>query len=155
MTKFPKHQFCPVAKCQMAIFVQLWSYLQIIQLLAKADNLVITQLFKGSSRIFQDQIILVFLSNTYTCTRISLLHNDCQTRLAGITQWQNLPMFVHEQFAVYRKVVSSRLSPLVAHLRIFRLFMKGKFDAYVLWPFGPKVPKLNSSPTVRNLTAIC
>ena len=49
----------------MAIFVQLWSYLQIIQLLAKADNLVITQLFKGSSRIFQDQISFVFLSNTY------------------------------------------------------------------------------------------
>ena len=32
----------------------------------------------------------------------------------------------------YRKVASSRLSQLVAHLRIFRLFMKGKFDAYVL-----------------------
>ena len=32
----------------------------------------------------------------------------------------------------YRKVASSRLSRLVAHLRIFRLFMKGKFDAYVL-----------------------
>ena len=32
----------------------------------------------------------------------------------------------------YRVVVSSRLSWLVAHLRIFRLFMKGKFDAYVL-----------------------
>ena len=30
------------------------------------------------------------------------------------------------------KVASSRLSWLVAHSRIFRLFMKGKFDAYVL-----------------------
>ena len=34
----------------------------------------------------------------------------------------------------YRKVAISRLSRLVAHSRIFRLFMKGKFDAYVLWP---------------------
>ena len=32
----------------------------------------------------------------------------------------------------YRKVASSRLSWLVAHLHIFKLFMKGKFDAYVL-----------------------
>jgi hypothetical protein len=29
------------------------------------------------------------------------------------------------------KVASSRLSRFVAHSRIFRLFMKGKFDAYV------------------------
>ena len=32
----------------------------------------------------------------------------------------------------YRKVASSRLSQLVAHFQIFRLFMKGKFGAYVL-----------------------
>ena len=34
----------------------------------------------------------------------------------------------------YRKVASSRLSRLVlvAHSKIFRLFMKGNFDAYVL-----------------------
>ena len=32
----------------------------------------------------------------------------------------------------YRKVASSRLSRLVAHLHILRLFMNGKFDAYVL-----------------------
>ena len=33
---------------------------------------------------------------------------------------------------MYRKATGSRLSRLVAHLRIFRLFRKGKFDAYVL-----------------------
>ena len=33
---------------------------------------------------------------------------------------------------VYRKVVSSSLSRLVAHFQIFRRLMKGKFDAYVL-----------------------
>ena len=32
----------------------------------------------------------------------------------------------------YRKVASSRLSWLVANSVIFRLFMKGNFDAYVL-----------------------
>ena len=31
-----------------------------------------------------------------------------------------------------RKVASSRLFRLVAHSMILRLFMKGKFDAYVL-----------------------
>ena len=36
----------------------------------------------------------------------------------------------------YRKVASSRLSWLVAHLRLFRLFMKRKFDAYLLWPLA-------------------
>ena len=34
--------------------------------------------------------------------------------------------------SIYRKVASSRLSQLVAHPRIFRRLMKGKFDAYVL-----------------------
>ena len=32
----------------------------------------------------------------------------------------------------YRKVARSRLSRLVAHFWIFRLLMRGKFDAYVL-----------------------
>ena len=35
-------------------------------------------------------------------------------------------------FFKYRKVASSRLSRLVAHFWIFRLLIKGKFDAYVL-----------------------
>ena len=49
--------------------------------------------------------------------------------------------------STYRKVASSRLSWLVAHSRIFRLFMKGKFD-------GQKSSTLNSRPvyTARNFT---
>jgi hypothetical protein len=39
----------------------------------------------------------------------------------------------------YRKVISSRLSRLVVHPRIFRLFMKRNFDAYVLWPLDKMV----------------
>ena len=38
-----------------------------------------------------------------------------------------------------RKVERSRLSWFVAHLRIFKLLMKGKFDAYVLWPLSTRV----------------
>ena len=34
--------------------------------------------------------------------------------------------------STYRKVVSSRLSQLVAHPRIIRLFMKENFNAYEL-----------------------
>ena len=45
---------------------------------------------------------------------------------------------------LYRNVMSNRLSWLVADFRIFRLFMKGKFDAYV--PLWPKDFKLNSRP---------
>ena len=39
----------------------------------------------------------------------------------------------------YSKVGSSSLSWLVAHFWVFRLFMKGKFDAYVLWPLAKSV----------------
>ena len=34
--------------------------------------------------------------------------------------------------------MSSNESHLEAHLGIYRLVMKGIFDAYVLWPFGKK-----------------
>ena len=47
--------------------------------------------------------------------------------------------YTFEGSAMYRKVTSSRLSPLVAHSRIFRLFIKWKFDACVLWPLAKKV----------------
>ena len=47
---------------------------------------------------------------------------------------RKIPDNMEQNFTVcnYRKVASSRLSRLVAHLRIFKQFMKGKFDAYVL-----------------------
>ena len=41
-------------------------------------------------------------------------------------------------FFNYRKVASSSLSRLVAHFQISRRLMKGKFDAYVLWPLAKK-----------------
>ena len=56
----------------------------------------------------------------------------------------------NRQKRTYRKVTNARLSWLAAHLRIFRLCMKGKFDAYVLcyvlWPLAKRVQKLNSRP---------
>ena len=56
-------------------------------------------------------------------------------------------------FSTYRKVASSRLSRLVAHLRIFRLFMKGKFDAYVLWPLAKRVQNwIVDRSTARDFT---
>ena len=50
----------------------------------------------------------------------------------------------------YRNVMSSRLSWLVAHSRIFRLFMKGKFVAYVLWPFAKSVQKWIVDPSTAS-----
>ena len=50
-------------------------------------------------------------------------------------------------------VVSSRLSRLVAHFQIFRLFMKGKFDAYVLWPLSQRVQNWTKDrSTARDFT---
>ena len=42
-------------------------------------------------------------------------------------------------------------SRLVAHPMIFRLLMKGKFDAYVFWPLAKRVQKwIIARPTVRD-----
>ena len=55
--------------------------------------------------------------------------------------------------SIYRKVMSSRLSWLVAHLRIIRLFMKGKFDAYVLWSLAQRVQNwIVDRSTARDFT---
>ena len=59
-----------------------------------------------------------------------------------IPSWENhfgkIPTWSLIYFLNYRKVVSSRLSRLVAHTRIFRRLMKGKFYPYVMWPLAPK-----------------
>ena len=39
----------------------------------------------------------------------------------------------------YRKVSSNRRSWLVANPSIFRLFIRGKFDAYVMWSLAQRV----------------
>ena len=46
----------------------------------------------------------------------------------------------------YRKVASRSTSRLVARPGIFRLFIKGKFDPYVLWPLAFGLWPLNSRP---------
>ena len=75
----------------------------------------------------------------------------------------------------YRKVASSRLSQLVANFHIFRLFMKGNFEGYVLWPLDKmvqnwivdrstacdftvfqinskqKTPEIHANPHIKNL----
>ena len=51
----------------------------------------------------------------------------------------------------YRKGVSSRMSQLVAQPGSFRMFMKPKFDAYVLWPLAKSVQNwIVDRPTARN-----
>ena len=44
--------------------------------------------------------------------------------------------WIKPKFDKYRRFVSTSLSRLEAHDGFFRLAMKGKFDAYLLWPFG-------------------
>ena len=58
-------------------------------------------------------------------------------------------------FNKYRKVASSSLSRLVAHPSIFRMFMKGKFDAYVLWPLTKSFQNwIVDLSTARDFTVI-
>jgi len=88
--------------------------------------------------------------------------NDPRSRLRPLIFWspRNLvpkKFGSHEIWSLhenhYSKVVSSRLSQLVAHLRIFRLFMKGKFDAYVLWPLAKRVQNwIVDRSTARDFT---
>ena len=53
----------------------------------------------------------------------------------------------------YRKVASSSLSWLVAHFQIFRRLMKGKFDAYALWPLTKKLQNwIVDRSTARDFT---
>ena len=47
---------------------------------------------------------------------------------------------------IYCKVASRSTSWLVARPGIFRLFVKGKFDPYVLWPLACDLWPLNSRP---------
>ena len=51
---------------------------------------------------------------------------------------KTLVSLLHNRQSTYRKVANSSLSRLVAHFQIFRRFMKGKCDAYVLWPLAKK-----------------
>ena len=56
---------------------------------------------------------------------------------------------------IYHKVASSSLSQLEPHFQIFRRLMKGKFDAYVLWPLAKKVQNwIVDRSTARNSTVI-
>ena len=59
---------------------------------------------------------------------------------------QNLKSFVGRDLKIYRKVASRSTSRLVARPEIFRLFIKGKFDPYVLWPLAFGLWPLNSRP---------
>ena len=54
---------------------------------------------------------------------------------------------------IYRKVANSSLSRLVARFQIFRRLMKGKFDAYVLWPLAKKFQNwIVDQSTARDFT---
>ena len=53
----------------------------------------------------------------------------------------------------YRKVTNSSLSRLVARFQTFRRLMKGKFDAYVLWPLAKKLQNwIVDRSTARDFT---
>ena len=54
-----------------------------------------------------------------------------------------------------RKVASRRLSWLVADLMLFRLFMKGKIGAYVLWPLAKIVHNwISDRSSARDFTIL-
>ena len=89
---------------------------------------------------------LVFRHQIYCCDQIfrpGKIKSFTRRQLHSITllEFQSLDLLLfnlkHFYFYLkYCKVASGRLSWLVAHPSIFRLFMKGKFDAFVLWPLA-------------------
>ena len=65
----------------------------------------------------------------------------CTAKIAQcIISQKNLHYFEWIAFSdiKYRKVTSTSPSCFESHVGLFRLLMKGIFDAYVLWPFGEK-----------------
>ena len=63
-------------------------------------------------------------------------------------------VYGQKQF-MYRKFTSNRLSLLVLHPSIFRLFMKGKFDTYLLWSFTQRVQNwIVDWSTARDFTVL-
>ena len=56
---------------------------------------------------------------------------------------------IHSFFKIFSPCIVYYKVQLVAEPMIFKMFMKRKIDAYLLWPLAKrfqKVPKLNSSP---------
>ena len=81
--------------------------------------------------------------STLFCTFVNFIVDICQVDPIFVNfyfecrvQGAEFVFWVHIR---YRKVASIRLSRLVGHLRIFRLFMKGKFDLYILWLLAKRV----------------
>ena len=67
----------------------------------------------------------------HVCSIHSAYFNEGNYGVFGLIV-QHCHYFINMYVFMYRKVASSRLSQLVAHPRIFRRPMKGKFDTYVL-----------------------
>ena len=80
--------------------------------------------------------VKVFLS-------LEMHHFSIYSHACGATRYNMEKKFQKENLKIltfiYRKVPSSSMSRLVVHFQIFRRLMKGKFDAYVLWPLAKKL----------------
>ena len=76
----------------------------------------------------------------YISTSIIFRINNDLTHNVYIYQSRKPQLFsVALQFSSYCKVSSSNMSHSEVHPGFFRLFMKGIFDPYVLWPFDKKL----------------
>ena len=82
----------------------------------------------------------------------SKLYHWGHARLIILKSWKKCVIY-HIATTKDQMVASSSLSQLVAHVWIFRLFMKGKFDAYVLWPLTKRVQNwIVDRSTAHNFT---
>ena len=71
----------------------------------------------------------------------------------AIFLYSEVPNNCTAYFITYHKIASSSMSWLVAHIQIFSRLMKGKFDAYVLWPLTKKFQNwIVNWSTARNFT---
>ena len=80
---------------------------------------------------FLSHFLYYFVKVARFCNWLKLIPKfDFQLEILAICdEFDFLKMGLIFVNSIYRKVASSRLSRLVAHPRIFRRLMKGKFDA--------------------------
>ena len=103
----------------LEIFKNIWQWINSHSI---THFLSIDRQIKGQTKqqnVFIKTMLALFMAVIFALGNIYLLH---------------VSKFL--TFLMYCKVASSRLSWLVAHPSFFRMFMKGKCDTYVLWPFS-------------------
>ena len=124
-----------------SVHSKLWSFWAEIKTNSAEDRATVLLKWTDFSRSLKFNLLILSIPvNIQTFTRSSCFYKMISYAItAYFFQFCHSGLIFQHLKNTCRKVASSRLSRWVAHLRIFRLFLMGKFDAYVLWPFAKRV----------------